>query len=145
MVWVVSRLVLVALLVGVLLPGCGGGAVEDNGGYKAGVSALTDSGASVKEVESAQRDALLELSGCFRNSGAVIETYQEEAARAQAPDTNEIGAFAWYGDREARHYASFSFGDPGIAGFTWATSDLSAAELIAAKDCVAQYRAILGR
>jgi hypothetical protein len=141
---VVNRLVLLAFLAFMLFSGCGGGAVEDNGGYKAGVSALTDPGADVKEAESAQREALLELSGCFRKSGATIETYQENAARADALDTNEIGSFARYGEREARQYASFSFGDPGAPSFTWTSSNLSGDQLTVAKDCVAEFVAVLG-
>jgi hypothetical protein len=132
-------LALLTITSALVLAGCGGGAVEDNGGYKAGESALTDTNASATEAEGAQRDALLELTGCWRKSGAVTETYQEDAARAHAPETDEIGAFAWYGSRKARHYASASFGDPGIPTFTWATSNLSADQLTAVKYCVAQY------
>jgi len=132
-------LALLPIASALVLAGCGGGAVEDNGGYKAGVSALTDTNASETEAEAAQRDALLELTGCWRRSGAVTETYQEEAAGGNAPETDEIGAFAWYGSRNARHYASASLGDPGRPAFTWATSNLSADQLTAVKDCVAQY------
>jgi hypothetical protein len=43
---------------------------------------------------------------------------------------------------EARHYASASFGDPGVvSAFIWGSSDLSAEQRSAAEKCVEPYEA----
>jgi hypothetical protein len=134
---------IVSIIAALLLAasGCGGGDDEtDKNGGAGAAGALTDTGASVKEIETAQKKALAELSSCLRASGAFVETYQEEAARHGAPEKNELGIYAWYGDIEARHYASATFGDPGVVSvFAWGSSDLSAEQRIAVEECVAPY------